>query len=159
MICQNINQIDKQVRDLCEIELHHRHANNYWLYKWVPFPLFIAVEKNRSISDKNGSEFFIYNKYYGSLYDTFFEFNNKIVPEYSQTVQAIIYKSELVPEGGQRLKPKKPIRKSPMSPPPMKPRTGPPLAVSGENPGAPAMGLPGGPQDAEIRRLVKKLFT
>lgn len=96
LICQTLKQIDKQIRELTEIEVHHRKANNFWVYKWVPFTLFIAVERNLAIHAKNDSYYFTYSKYYGGLYDTFFEFDRKIVPEYSEALQNMILKSELL---------------------------------------------------------------
>lgn len=99
LVTQNMKQLDRQIRDLIEIEVIHRNAKTYWLYKWLPFALFIAVEKNVAIKDKNSDEFFLYSKYYGGLYDTFHEFNPKIVPQLKKSVQDVIKASELIPPG------------------------------------------------------------
>lgn len=94
LICQNMKQIDRQIRDLVEIEVIHRNAKNYWLYRWLPFALFISVEKNVVMKDKNNDEFFLYSKYYGSLYDTFYEFNKSIDIAPTEDIQAFILDSE-----------------------------------------------------------------
>lgn len=96
LIQQNLNQIDSQIRALVEIEIHHRHANNYWVYRWLPFQLFIAVEKNLAIKDKNSADFFTYSKKYGELYDTFFEFNPSLVNKPTETIQNQIITSEII---------------------------------------------------------------
>ncbi len=101
MISQTVNQIDKQIRELSEIEVYHRKANNIWVYRWLPFALFISVERNTTAKIHNGHEYFLYSKYFGGLYDTFYEFNQKIVPEYSKTTQVQILKSELIPFGAE----------------------------------------------------------
>lgn len=81
LITQNLRQIDRQIRDLIEIEVLHRKLNNYSIWSILPFPLFIAIERNLTISgkkqQKNNSEFFLYSKKYGALYDTFFDFSRK----------------------------------------------------------------------------------
>lgn len=104
LIQQNMNQIDSQIRALVEIEIHHRNAKNYWLYKWLPFPFFIAVERNLAIKDKNNHDFFRYSKYYGELYDTFYEFNPKMVQKPTQTLQKEILTSEIMVKDGKSCK-------------------------------------------------------
>lgn len=108
MITQNLHQIDRQVRDLCEIEVHHRNARNYKMFRFFPLPLFIAVERNLSVKDKNSAYFFTYRRIYGDLYDTYFEFNHKIVPEYSAAVSNDILNSEIIPAGGHPITMKNP---------------------------------------------------
>lgn len=109
MITQNLHQIDRQIRDLSEIEVHHRNAKNFWVYKLIPFSLFIAIEKNLAVKDQNSSYFFTYSKYYGGLYDTFFEFNHKIVAEPTAVIQKQILESEIIPKDRQPKKtPKQP---------------------------------------------------
>lgn len=104
LIQQNLNQIDSQIRALVEIEVHHRHANNYWLYRWLPFQLFIAVERNTAIKDKNSADFFTYSKYYGGLYDTFFEFNPALAVKPTKIIQDQIKQGEIVRFGGEPAK-------------------------------------------------------
>ena len=74
LISQNMRQIDRQIRDLIEIEVIHRKLNNYSFFRMLPFSYFVAVERNVAIKEKNDHEFFNYNKYYGDLYDTFYDF-------------------------------------------------------------------------------------
>lgn len=74
LISQNMKQIDRQIRDLIELEVIHRKLNNFSLYRMLPFALFVSIERNVVLKEKNEHEFFFYNKYYGSLYDTFYDF-------------------------------------------------------------------------------------
>ncbi|MDD4509033.1 MAG: zonular occludens toxin domain-containing protein [Eubacteriaceae bacterium] len=97
LVCQNMRQLDRQIRDQVEIEVHHRKANNFRLYKWLPFNLFIAIERNVDIHEKNEHEFFLYSKKYGSLYDTFYEFDSSIIKQPDKTLALAIKKSELIP--------------------------------------------------------------
>lgn len=97
LVQQDLKQIDRQIRDMVELEVEHRKMNNYKLYKWVPFPLFCAIEYNIGIKDKNNHEFFLYSRKYGDLYDTFFEFDNKIDIKPTAAVQTEIINSEIIP--------------------------------------------------------------
>lgn len=97
LVQQDLRQIDRQIRDMVELEVEHRKLNNYKLYKLCPFPLFCAIEFNIGIRDKNNHEFFLYSHKYGDLYDTYFEFDTKINLKLSQAIQADILKSEIVP--------------------------------------------------------------
>lgn len=74
LISQNMRQIDRQIRDLIEIEVIHRKLNNFSLWAILPFPLFVAIERNNAIKAKNDHEFFLYSKKVGNLYDTFYDF-------------------------------------------------------------------------------------
>lgn len=99
LVCQNMRQIDRQIRDLIELEVKHRKLNTYSFWRILPFPLFVAIERNVSVNEKNEHEFFFYSKYYGGLYDTFFEFDSSIIPEYSTALSDLIEKSEIKPTG------------------------------------------------------------
>lgn len=74
LVSQNMKQIDRQIRDLIELEIIHRKLNNYSFYRILPFSLFVAIERNVVLKQKNEHEFFMYDKYSGSLYDTFYDF-------------------------------------------------------------------------------------
>lgn len=97
LVCQNLRQIDRQIRDEIELEVKHRKLNHYAYWRILPFPLFVAIERNVGINDKNQHDFFTYSKRYGNLYDTFFEFDHTIAPKCSAAVQALIDQSEIVP--------------------------------------------------------------
>lgn len=107
LVQQDLRQIDRQIRDMVELEVEHRKMNNYKLYKFCPFPLFCAIEFNIGIRDKNNHEFFLYSKKYGDLYDTYFEFDSKINLKLTKALQMEILKSEIIP------KDRKPPRKRP----------------------------------------------
>ncbi|MEG0075222.1 MAG: zonular occludens toxin domain-containing protein, partial [Eubacterium sp.] len=74
LVCQNLRQIDRQIRDLIELDVIHRKLNNYSFYRLLPFPLFVAIEKNIVVKQKNDYEFFMYSRKIGNLYDTFYDF-------------------------------------------------------------------------------------
>lgn len=94
LISQNMRQIDRQIRDLIEIEVVHRKLNNFSFFKFLPFSYFVAVERNVAVKEKNDHLFFTYNKYYGNLYDTFYDFtrtekfddNHKLINDINQSL-------------------------------------------------------------------------
>jgi hypothetical protein len=97
LVAQNMRQIDRQIRDLIEIEIIHRKMNNISMFRILPFSLFIAVEKNVSVKQKNEHEMFLYNKRLGSLYDTFYDFklNDNEEIEVNDEFDRQINKSEI----------------------------------------------------------------
>lgn len=78
-IAQTSKQIDRQIRDQFELEIKHRKLNNYKVFWILPFPLFVANTYNCCFKDIIESNFFSYNKKYGDLYDTFYEFDSSIM--------------------------------------------------------------------------------
>lgn len=74
LICQNVRQLDRQIRDMIELEVIHRKLNNFKFFKILPFSLFVAVEVNKAIKQKNEHEYIFYNKRIAALYDTFYDF-------------------------------------------------------------------------------------
>lgn len=98
MVCQNLRQIDRQIRDLIEIEVIHRKLNNYGMYRILPFNLFVAVEKNLVLKEKNEHEFFLYSKKIGRLYDTFYDFTRVDKFEGSKELENFVIDSEIVRE-------------------------------------------------------------
>lgn len=81
MITQSLRQIDRQVRDQFELEVKHRKLNNYKIFWMLPFPLFISIKMHMAFKDKIDHEFFFYKKKYGEMYDTFYEFDQRIVAD------------------------------------------------------------------------------
>ena len=108
LVQQDLRQIDRQIRDMVELEVEHRKMNNYKLYKFCPFPLFCAIEFNIGIRDKNNHEFFLYSQKYGDLYDTYFEFDSKIDTKLTKALQVEILKSEIVPSDRKQTKKRPP---------------------------------------------------
>lgn len=98
LITQNLRQIDRQIRDLCEIEVVHRKLNNFSLWSVLPFPLFVAVERNVTIREKNGHEFFLYSRKVGNLYDTFYDFTQSGVEAVPKARKHAILAAEIVPK-------------------------------------------------------------
>lgn len=95
LVCQNMRQIDRQIRDQIELEVKHRKLNTYAFWRILPFPLFVAIERNVGINDKNDHEFFLYSRKYGAMYDTFFEFDSTLVPELTEAIQNQINEAEI----------------------------------------------------------------
>ncbi|AWW26998.1 zonular occludens toxin domain-containing protein [Acetobacterium sp. KB-1] len=96
MVCQNLRQIDRQIRDLVEIEVIHRKLNNYSYFRMLPFPLFVAVEKNLALKEKNEHEFFLYSRKIGRLYDTFYDFTRIDKFQGNEELEKLVSESEII---------------------------------------------------------------
>lgn len=96
LVCQNMRQIDRQIRDLIEIEVIHRKLNNYSYYRILPFPLFVAVERNVVLKEKNEHEFFLYSKKIGRLYDTFYDFTRVDKFKGNAELEKMVNESEII---------------------------------------------------------------
>lgn len=98
VISQTLRQVDRQIRDLCEIEVVHRKLNNYSLWRILPFPLFAAIERNITVKQKNGHELFLYDRKIGLLYDTFYDFTQNGTYKVNKAVETAILNSEIKPD-------------------------------------------------------------
>ena len=78
LISQFDRLVDRQIRCLFEYEIKHRKVNNFGIGMFFPFPTFVATTVWYGLREKIGSEFFIYRKKYGKLYDTCTYFDNSI---------------------------------------------------------------------------------
>lgn len=76
LVSQFDRLIDRQIRSLFEYEVKHRKINNFkWL--WIlPFKVFVRITVWYGMKEKINSEFFIYNKKYSKVYDSFAMFEN-----------------------------------------------------------------------------------
>ena len=77
LVSQNDRLVDRQIRCNIEYNVIHRKVNNYKFGRFIPFPVFIAIEYWYGAKLKCNSNMFFYNKKLGSLYDTFMIFNEK----------------------------------------------------------------------------------
>lgn len=109
LISQNLRQVDRQIRDLVEIEIHHRKLNNFKFFKMLPFSLFVAIEKNNVLKEKNEHEFFLYNKKIGNLYDTFYDFTHQGQIEANDYFKKQVSNSEIKKSDPEKPKTKVPI--------------------------------------------------
>lgn len=75
LISQFDRLVDRQIRSLFEYEVKHRKVNNFKAASLLPVSTFCAVEYWYGVRERVGSSFFIYQKKYGSLYDTFKNFS------------------------------------------------------------------------------------
>lgn len=96
LVCQNLRQIDRQIRDLVELEVIHRKLNNYSYYRILPFPLFVAIEKNLALKEKNEHEFFLYSRKIGRLYDTFYDFTRVDKFVGNEELEKLVNDSEII---------------------------------------------------------------
>ena len=74
LISQFDRLVDRQIRALFEYEVKHRKVNNFKGAKLLPVNTFVAVEYWYGVKEKIGSEVFTFKKKYGSMYDTFKNF-------------------------------------------------------------------------------------
>lgn len=78
LISQFDRLVDRQIRSLFEYDIKHRKVNNFGIGMFFPFSTFIAVTYWYGVKEKVGSEFFIYKKKYGRIYNTFMYFSDSI---------------------------------------------------------------------------------
>ena len=77
LVCQNTRQLDRQIRDMIEIEVIHRKLNNFSIFRILPFSLFVAVDYNKAIKAKNEHQYIFYRKKIAELYNTFYDFTDE----------------------------------------------------------------------------------
>lgn len=71
LVSQTERMLDRQIRGLIEYEVEHRKANNFKLFKLLPFPVFISIERWHSVNEKIESNFFMYNRQKAKLYNSY----------------------------------------------------------------------------------------
>lgn len=100
LVAQDLRQIDRQIRNMVELELVHRKLNNFSFFRSLPFPLFVFIERNKACNnEKNESEYFLFSKRYSNLYDTFYDFSGVTAhPENLQIRKQIVQSEIIIPE-------------------------------------------------------------
>lgn len=78
LVTQNDRLIDRQIRCLIEYEVKHRKVNNFKIGKLFPFKTFACISFWYGVREKLNTEFFVYRKKYGLLYDSYNLFDNSI---------------------------------------------------------------------------------
>lgn len=78
LVSQFDRLVDRQIRSLFEYEVKHRKANNFKFLNILPVKLFCAVTVWYGVKEKVSSEFFIYRKKYGNMYNTFMDFKKDL---------------------------------------------------------------------------------
>lgn len=77
LVTQMDRMLDRQIRGLIENEYRHKKLNNYKIFQYIPFvSLFIQVQYWYVIRERLTSFFFLYNKKFGNLYDTYALFDD-----------------------------------------------------------------------------------
>lgn len=71
LIAQSDRMLDRQVRNMLELEYVHRKAQNLvWWFMLLPWKVFITIEYYYGLKLKTDTEFFIYRKSLGNRYDS-----------------------------------------------------------------------------------------
>lgn len=83
LVTQNMSYINKGIRIQAEYEIKHRKVGNYGLggliLTFLHFPLFVAITYWQGTKERIFSDFFLYKKKLGNLYDTFSNFDTAFV--------------------------------------------------------------------------------
>lgn len=76
LVSQTDRMIDKQIRSLIEIESEHRKANNFKLFRLLPFPMFVRIDRwYAARGERIESSTFFYNRNKAKLYDSYATFD------------------------------------------------------------------------------------
>lgn len=79
LVTQNLSYINKGIRIQTEYEVKHRKVGNYGIggliLSLLHFPLFVALTYWQGTRERLYSDFYLYKKKYGKLYDTFGNFD------------------------------------------------------------------------------------
>lgn len=79
LVTQNLSYINKGIRIQTEYEVKHRKVGNYGIggliLTLLHFPLFVALTYWQGTRERLYSDFYLYKKKYGKLYDTFGNFD------------------------------------------------------------------------------------
>ena len=89
LIAQKDRMIDRQIRALIEYDVEHRKANNFKLFKLIPFPVFICIERWYSINEKIESSPIFYNRQKAKLYNSYASFG-----QYDEIIRELLEEAE-----------------------------------------------------------------
>lgn len=83
LVTQNMSYINKGIRIQTEYEIRHRKVNNYGLFGLIltllHIPLFCSLTFWQGTKEKIYSDFFLYKRKYGKLYNTFANFDTSYI--------------------------------------------------------------------------------
>lgn len=98
LVTQNMSYINKGIRIQTEYEVKHRKVGNYGIggliLTMLHFPLFVALTYWQGTRERLYSDFYLYKKKYGKLYDTFGNFDTA----YEYDLKEDIVKADEMPE-------------------------------------------------------------
>ena len=81
LVSQSDRLVDRQIRAFVEYDIKHRKANNFrtigFILTVLHIKLFVAITVWYGMREKCGSEFFVYRRKYGRLYDTMMLFGGE----------------------------------------------------------------------------------
>lgn len=69
LVAQNDKMIDKQIRGFIEYEVKHRKLNRFGALIFLPVTIFVAVEYWYTVKAKTSSDFILFRRSVGDLYD------------------------------------------------------------------------------------------
>lgn len=103
LVTQNMSYINKGIRIQTEYEVKHRKINNYGIggliLTLLHIPLFVALTYWQGTREKIYSDFFLYKRKYGKLYDTFGNFDtafaDKAMEEEVKEIDELTQKEKL----------------------------------------------------------------
>lgn len=85
LVTQNLSYINKGIRIQTEYEVKHRKINNYGIggliLTLLHLPLFVALTYWQGTREKIYSDFFMFKRKYGKLYNTFSNFDTAYIQE------------------------------------------------------------------------------
>ena len=64
--------VDKQIRSLFEYDVKHRKLSNIGVFLFIPIKIFCCVSYWYAVKKKLSVEFFVYQRKYSLIYDSFF---------------------------------------------------------------------------------------
>ena len=90
LVTQNMSYINKGIRIQTEYEVRHRKVGNYGIggliLTFLHIPLFVSLTYWQGTRERIWSDFFLYKRKYGKLYNTFGNFDTAFL-EQSEAVQ------------------------------------------------------------------------
>jgi zona occludens toxin len=89
LIAQQDRMVDRQIRGFIEFETMHRKLNRFGPFAFMPFTMFVAVERWYQLNLKMGSDFMFFRKKVAAQYDRFKMFSGfKLSPVLMQKIEA-----------------------------------------------------------------------
>lgn len=87
-ITQDIKMLDRQMRSIIEFNVKHAKLNNYFWFKWLPLPLFVASQKWLAGDFRGQVSFRFLKPWVANKYDTMKLFDPQLLAEYAEYMTA-----------------------------------------------------------------------
>ena len=93
LVTQNLSYINKGIRIQTEYEVKHRKINNYGfgglILTLLHIPLFVALTYWQGTREKIYSDFFLFRRKYGKLYNTFANFDTSYLSDSGHEIDSL----------------------------------------------------------------------